>query len=113
MEMGGRWSEEASMFVNLLVQAKARQAPPFLQTSLAAALVSRWLALLNHAAMHAFAASFLAQDCSNRTNVEGNQPSLSQVLAEHRSTPPIPAEARSQGAEAAWRLTNKTVLVRD
>jgi len=57
-------------------------APPLLQTSLAATLISRWTAWLSHAAMHAFAASLLAQDCSNHTNVEGNQPSLSQVLAE-------------------------------
>ena len=28
IETGGRWSEEASMFVKLLAQAKARQAPP-------------------------------------------------------------------------------------
>ena len=35
IETGGRWSEEASMFVKLLAQAKARQAPPLLQTSLA------------------------------------------------------------------------------
>ena len=90
IETGGRWSEEASMFVKLLAQAKAPQAPPLLQTSLAAALISRWTASLSHAAMHAFAASLLAQDCSNHANVEGNQPTLSQVL-KHPSTPPLPA----------------------
>ena len=63
-----------------------------LQTSLAAALISRWAPLLSHAAMHAFAASLLARDCSNHT-VEGNQPSLSQVLAEaprHATNPSRP-----------------------
>ena len=82
IETGGRWSEEASMFVKLLAQAKARQAPPLLQASLSAAFISRWTALLSHAAMQAFAASLLAQDCSNHSNVEGNEPPLSQVLAE-------------------------------
>ena len=97
IETGGRWSEEASMFVKLLAQAKARQAPPLLQTSLAAALISRWTASLSHAAMHAFAASLLAQDCSNHTNVEGNQPTLSQVLAEAplHATAPSRLPARS------------------
>ena len=82
IETGGRWSEETSMFVKLLAQAKARQAPPLLQASLSAAFISRWTALLSHAAMQAFAASLLAQDCSNHSNVEGNEPPLSQVLAE-------------------------------
>ena len=115
IETGGRWSEEASMFVRLLAQAKARQAPPLLQTSLAAALISRWTASLSHAAMHAFAASLLAQDCSNHANVDGNQPTLSQVLAEAplHATNPSRLPARSSGAPAAWRLTSKTVLVRD
>ena len=103
------------MFVKLLAQAKARQAPPLLQTSLAAALISRWTASLSHAAMHAFAASLLAQDCSNHTNVEGNQPTLSQVLAEAplHATASSRLPARSYGAPAAWRLTSNTVLVRD
>ena len=96
IETGGRRSEEASLFVKL-AEAKARQAPPLLQTSVAAALISRWTALLSHAAMHAFAASLLAQDCSNHTNVEGNQPSLSQVLAEAplHATDPSHLPARS------------------
>ena len=55
IETGGRWSEETSNFVKLLAQAKARQTPPLLQTSLAAAFISRWTALLSHAAMNAFA----------------------------------------------------------
>ncbi len=39
-------------------------------------------ALFTHAAMQAFAASLLDQDCSNLTNIEGNDPPLSQLLAE-------------------------------
>jgi len=76
---------------------KARQAPPLLQTSLAAALISRWAASLSHAAMHACAASLLAQECSNHTNVDGNQPTLSQVLAEAplHATDPSRLPARS------------------
>ena len=48
-------------FVSVLAQPKARQAPPLLQTSLAAALISRWTAMLSRAAMHAFAACLLAE----------------------------------------------------
>ena len=86
IETGGRWSEEASMFVKLLAQAKARQSPPLLQTSLAAALISRWTASLSHAAMHAFAAT-----CS---------PKIAQTARcspKHPSTPPLPA-VRSPGS---------------
>jgi len=96
---------------------RPRQGPnkqPLLQTSLAAAIISRWTASLSHAAMHAFTASLLAQDCSNHTKVEGNQPTLSQALAEAplHATDPSRLPARSSGAPAAWRLTSKTVLVR-
>ena len=85
--------KKTSMCVKQLAEAKARQAPSLLQTSLAAALISSWPALLSHAAMHAFAASLLAQDCSSHTNVEGNQPLPSQVLAEaplHATNPSRP-----------------------
>ena len=104
MEMGGRWSEKASMFVNLVVQAKARQAPPLLQTSLAAALVipnlpmARFAQPCRHACVRG---QFLAQDCSNHRYVEGNQPSLSQVLAEaplHAANPSRSPLARSRGS---------------
>ena len=51
VEVGGRWSDEAASFVRALV-------PVRLRSSLVAVLVARWSALLSHAAMSAFAATF-------------------------------------------------------
>jgi len=87
-ETGGRWSHETTNFIRLLAQSKARQAPALLQPVMAA-LISRWSALLRHAAMQSFAASLLDQDqnLSTHSNVDGNAPPVSQLLAE---TPPPP-----------------------
>ena len=92
IETGGRWSEEAARFVTLLAHAKARQAPHLLQHSVAAALINRWTAMLTHAALQAFAASLLDPDCAHLTNVEGNDPAWSQLLAE--APGPLPAPSR-------------------
>ena len=98
IETGGRWSEKISLF-NSWPKPKHDKHHRFYKKkpSLAATLISRWTALLSHAAMHALAASLLAQDCSNHSNVEGNQPSLSQVLAEAplHATNPSRLPARS------------------
>ena len=91
IETGGRWSEEAARFVKLLAHAKARQAPRLLQNSVAAALINRWTAQLTHAALQAFAASLLDQDRTHLTNVEGNDPLWSQLLAEAPDPPPEPS----------------------
>ena len=99
IETGGRWSEEASMFVKLLAQAKPRQAPSLLQASLSAALISRWPALLSHAATQAFAASLLAQDCSNHSK-ETNRP-LAKCSQRHPSKPPAaPAASRPSPSQS-------------
>ena len=90
IETGGRWRKAAS-FVRLLAHAKARQAPRLLQHSVAAALINRWTAQLTHAALQAFAASLLDQDCTHLTNVEGNDPLWSQLLAEAPDPPPEPS----------------------
>ena len=49
LEVGGRCSQEATFFIELLAQHKARQAPPILQHSITTALIARWSALLTHA----------------------------------------------------------------
>ena len=86
-ETGGRWSHETTNFIRLLAQSKARQAPALLQRSVMAALISRGSAMLSHAAMQSFAASLLDQNLSTHSNVDGNTPPVSQLLAE---TPPPP-----------------------
>ncbi len=50
--------------------------------SLSEALISHWTALFSHAAMQTFASSLLAQDYHSHSNVDGNEPPLSQVLTE-------------------------------
>ena len=62
IEVGGRWSNEASNFICMLAKARARSSPPSLQAATSAALVSRWSALLTHAAATSFAASLLFED---------------------------------------------------
>ena len=74
IEVGGRWSDEAATFLRLLAHTKARQTPALLRHSLTNAPIHRWSAMLTHAAMHAFAASFLDQDLSGCHNREGNKP---------------------------------------
>ncbi len=54
--------------------AQTQQVSPLLQTSLSAAFVSLWTALLIQAAMQAFVASQLALDCSSHSNVDGHEP---------------------------------------
>ena len=54
IEVGGRWSNEASNFIRMLANVRARSSPPSLQAATRAALVSRWSALLTHAAATPF-----------------------------------------------------------
>ena len=91
IEVGRRWSDEAATFLRLLAHTKARQAPALLRHSLTNALIHRWSAMLAHAAMHAFPASLLDQDLSGCHNLEGNTPSISEILAE---IPPPPLYSR-------------------
>eukprot|EP00435_Cladocopium_sp_Y103_P009426 s3763_g2.t1 len=91
IEAGGRWSQEAATFIRLLAKSKARQAPAILQRFVATALIARWSAMLTQAAMQTFAASLLDFDLSAQTNVDGNSPAISQILAEAPHPPPAPS----------------------
>ena len=82
IEVGGRWSQEATTFLRLLAQAKARTIPARLKASFTNALIHRWSAQITHAAMTAYAASLLEFDCVASTVTDGNQPFTSEVLAE-------------------------------
>ena len=131
IETGGRWSPEATTFLRLLAQTKARAVPNLLRKAVEASLLSRWSAILTHAAQHAFAASLLALDCAGTSSTDGDTP-LHQP-ASVRSAPPTPAyqpspspPLRSWGLDlaqpfmhirsrryrngAAWRLPSKTVI---
>ena len=77
IEVGGRWSQEATTFLRLLAQAKARTIPARLKASFTNALIHRWSAQITHAAMTAYAASLLEFDC-----VASAVPFTREVLAE-------------------------------
>ena len=89
IEVGGRWSNEASNFIRMLANARARPSPPSLQAATRAALVSRWSALLTHAAATSFAASLLFEDLSPHHNLDGDLPALGHLLA--HASPAVPA----------------------
>ena len=112
IEVGGRWSM-------LLATARARSSPPSLQAATSAALVSRWSALLTHAAATSFAASLLFEDLSPHHNLEGDLPPLGHLLS--HTTPPRGSQSPPSPAEEGldlhlpyhkhiWRLASiKTV----
>ena len=59
LEVGGRWSQEARTFVQLLAQARARSEPPLMRRRMEQAWRLRWYSVLSCAAARAFAASLL------------------------------------------------------
>ena len=89
IEVGGRCSEEAASFITSLARTKTRDTPAPLRHAAATSLISRWTALLTHAAMTAFAASLLFEDPTNHHNLDGEPPSLSDLLAQ---LPPDPTD---------------------
>ena len=53
IEVGGRWSTEATQFLRSLAQNKAQPAPAPLRHAMITSLLSRWSAIITHAAQHA------------------------------------------------------------
>ena len=102
LETGGRWSPEATTFLRLLAQTKARAVPNILRKAVEASLLSRWSAILTHAAQHAFAASLLDLDGAGTSILDGDTPSISQLLSEAPLPPRLPAV--SQPAPKELRL---------
>ena len=98
IEARGRWSNEASSFIGMLAQARARSSPPSFCAATACAVVSLWSALLTHAAASSFAASLLFEDFSAHHNQPGlNSPTPRPTPLRHQpgcadQSPPSPAE---------------------
>ena len=91
IEVGGRWSEEAASFITSLARTKTRDIPAPLRHAAATSLISRWTAFLTHAAMTAFAASLLFEDPTHHHNLDGEPPSLSDLLAQLPPDPTHPS----------------------
>ena len=88
--MGGRCSQEATFFIELLAQHKARQAPPILQHFITTALIARWSALLTHAAQQAFAATPKAMNQLSANFLRKHPPKPPQPAGSHHSKHPRP-----------------------
>ena len=61
MEVGGRWSEEAWAFLELLAHAKARSAPALMRRSTEYCLLRRWTGMIAVATQAAFAGTLLGE----------------------------------------------------
>merc|ERR1712137_1304943 len=83
MEVGGRWSKEASKFVSMLAKARARSVPPLLRKSTQMAFYHRWTALLSVAAQRAFADTLLGWPV-DESGLDGDEPHLEEVLLDAR-----------------------------
>ena len=94
LEVAGRWSDEAALFVRLLARCRARSAPAILRNSCVAGFATRWAALLSFAAARAFATSLLRLPPANAANVDGPAPDLSEVLADAQSCTAPPLASR-------------------
>ena len=82
VEVGGRWSAETSSFLAQLVKAKARQETLLLQKRAEQAWRLRWAGIFACAAAKAVASSLLELKVSH--GADGDTPSCSEVLANHR-----------------------------
>ena len=80
VEVGGRWTRQPPLC------APSREVPVRLRSSLVAVLVARWSALLSHAAMSAFAATF-TQRAGALSHADGALPPLGELLADAGEAP--------------------------
>ena len=76
LEVGGRWSKEARVFVQLLARARVRSELPVIQRRVEQAWRLRWLSNISCAAARAFAASVL--------ELRGGQGADGQVPPSHQ-----------------------------
>ena len=88
VEVGGRWSDEAIKFLQLLAKAKARSQPQILRTAAKAAYFHRWTGIMAVAAQRALAATLLELPVDGAEGVDGDPPFLEDVLSEARLVEP-------------------------
>jgi len=88
MEVGGKWSKEATDFLRLLAQARNRSVVPALRKAVVQASIARWSAMLTMAAQAPFAASLIFQNPASHTTPDGDMPPLNTLLEHHPGAPP-------------------------
>ena len=81
METGGRWSEEAVQTLQMLAHSKARDAPPYMQFSVAFMWERRWTRMLAIACAVSFASS-LVEPPRNASwcRTDGETPLLAELF---------------------------------
>ena len=82
LEVGGRWSAEATDFVSQLAKTKARSEPFLVRQRMEQAWRLRWTGLLTCAAARSFAASLLGLD--EGRGADGFAPRSHEVECDHR-----------------------------
>ena len=81
IETGGRWSSEAADFVEMMAQAKAREAPQVLQWSVHLSWRRRWMRMLSLSCARAFA-TCLVSNVDAWTGTDGFVPDLVDLFRE-------------------------------
>ena len=82
LEVGGRWSSEATEFVSLLAKARARSEHVLVRRRMEQAWRLRWTGLLACAAARSFAASLLG--LHGGRGADGFAPRSHEVECDHR-----------------------------
>ena len=83
IEVGGRWSDEASDFIRRLSKSKARAYPRILRKSAQLAWASRWSGLLGVAVHKALARTLLDLPV-DEAGCDGDAPFLEDALRANR-----------------------------
>ena len=112
LEVGGHWS--TAEFVRPLAAARARSVPASLQQATAAALLSRWVSALTHAAMSSFADSPLGAGLGLAPDVP-TLPPLGDLLPDSSrpSSSPVPLAFQACRLPSGMRELQKATKARE
>ena len=91
MEVGGRWSDEAHAFLQVLAEGKSKEAPTLLRGSAYRHWLRRWSSLVLVAGMRAFANTLLFNTAEGTEVLDGAAPTLGQLLGDepHLEAPAV------------------------
>ena len=91
MEVGGRWSEEAHAFLQVLAEGRGKEAPALLRGSAYRHWLRRWSSLISVAGMRAFANTLLFNTAEGTEVLDGAAPTLGQLLGDepHLKAPAV------------------------
>ena len=82
LETGGRWSDEAIVFIDSLASARSRAAIPVLQGSAFWAWRRRWVRMLAISCARAFVSSLISSPADMWTSTDGPVPDMADLFGE-------------------------------